>query len=252
MRVRLGAGLCGEFPLHRKLGRRPIQLPKLLRAFLRQLQRRILHGNLSLSHGLRRGHEGQLPRTEWRYLRKIRGRHLPARSQADIIYLHSYRFAEVSGDTVTWGSSIAVPYPVSIKNSLTANQILIRGGAPTIYLGDSSSSESEFSLNLANLKSGYTRTNIEIADGAKPDKIQHKRLRRHRPARREQQLQVRQRFGFYRFHIGKPRHKPGKLASVCKTALRRFGRVQHLDFRARSRCAWTTPIRLTSRATPPS
>lgn len=89
----------------------------------------------------------------------------------DTIYLHSYRFAEVSGDTVTWGSSIAVPYPVSIKNSLTANQILIRGGAPTIYLGDSSSSESEFSLNLANLKSGYTRTNIEIADGASQTKF---------------------------------------------------------------------------------
>lgn len=48
---------------------------------------------------------------------------------------------------------------------------MIRGGAPTIYLGDSSSSESEFSLNLANLKSGYTRTNIEIADGASQTKF---------------------------------------------------------------------------------
>lgn len=89
----------------------------------------------------------------------------------DTIYLHSYRFAEVSGDTVTWGSSISVPYPVSIKNSLTASQLLIRGGSPTIYLGDSAASESEFSLNLANLKSGYTHTNIEIADGARQTKF---------------------------------------------------------------------------------
>ena len=89
----------------------------------------------------------------------------------DTIYLHSYKLAEVSGDTVTWGSSIAVPYPVSIKNSLTANQILIRGGAPTIYLGDSAAAESEFSLNLTNLKAGYTPTNILVADGANQTKF---------------------------------------------------------------------------------
>lgn len=89
----------------------------------------------------------------------------------DTIYLHAYKFAEVSGDTVTWNDTVFVPYPVSIKNSLTANQLLIRGGSPTIYLGDSSSSESEFSLNLANLKSGYTHTNIEIADGASQTKF---------------------------------------------------------------------------------
>ncbi len=89
----------------------------------------------------------------------------------DTIYLYSYRIAEVSGDAVTWGSSIAVPYPVSIKNSLTANQLLIRGGSPTIYLGDSAASESEFSLNLTNLKAGYTYTNIAIADGARQTKF---------------------------------------------------------------------------------
>lgn len=89
----------------------------------------------------------------------------------DTIYLHAYRFAEVSGDTVTWNDTVFVPYPVSIKNSLTANQLLIRGGSPTIYLGDSAASESEFSLNLANLKSGYTHTNIEIADGASQTKF---------------------------------------------------------------------------------
>ena len=89
----------------------------------------------------------------------------------DTIYLHSYRFAEVSGDTVTWNDTVGVPYPVSIKNSLTANQLLIRGGSPTIYLGDSAASESEFSLNLTNLKAGYTYTNIEIADGARQTKF---------------------------------------------------------------------------------
>lgn len=90
----------------------------------------------------------------------------------DTIYLYSYRFAEVSGDTVTWNDTVNVPYPVSIKNSLTANQLLIRGGSPTIYLGDSAASESEFSLNLTNLKAGYTRTNIiEIADGARQTKF---------------------------------------------------------------------------------
>ena len=89
----------------------------------------------------------------------------------DTIYLYSYRLAEVSGDTVTWGNTINVPYPVNIKNSLTANQILIRGGAPTIYLGDSAAAESEFTLNLTNLKFGYTHTNIEIADGANQAKF---------------------------------------------------------------------------------
>ena len=89
----------------------------------------------------------------------------------DTIYLHAYKFAEVSGDTVTWNDTVFVPYPVSIKNSLTASQLLIRGGSPTIYLGDSAASESEFSLNLANLKSGYTHTNIEIADGARQTKF---------------------------------------------------------------------------------
>ena len=89
----------------------------------------------------------------------------------DTIYLHAYRFAEVSGDTVTWNDTVFVPYPVSIKNSLTANQLLIRGGSPTIYLGDSAASESEFSLNLTNLKAGYTHTNIEIADGARQTKF---------------------------------------------------------------------------------
>lgn len=89
----------------------------------------------------------------------------------DTIYLHAYKFAEVSGDTVTWNDTVFVPYPVSIKNSLTANQLLIRGGSPTIYLGDSAASESEFSLNLTNLKAGYTYTNIEIADGARQTKF---------------------------------------------------------------------------------
>lgn len=89
----------------------------------------------------------------------------------DTIYLYSYRFAEVSGDTVTWNDTVNVPYPVSIKNSLTANQLLIRGGSPTIYLGDSAASESEFSLNLTNLKAGYNSTNIEIADGARQTKF---------------------------------------------------------------------------------
>ncbi len=89
----------------------------------------------------------------------------------DTIYLYSYKFAEVSGDTVTWNDTVNVPYPVSIKNSLTANQLLIRGGSPTIYLGDSAASESEFSLNLTNLKAGYNSTNIEIADGARQTKF---------------------------------------------------------------------------------
>lgn len=89
----------------------------------------------------------------------------------DTIYLHAYKFAEVSGDTVTWNDTVFVPYPVSIKNSLTASQLLIRGGSPTIYLGDSAASESEFSLNLTNLKAGYTHTNIEIADGARQTKF---------------------------------------------------------------------------------
>lgn len=89
----------------------------------------------------------------------------------DTIYLHAYKFAEVSGDTVTWNDTVFVPYPVSIKNSLTASQLLIRGGSPTIYLGDSAASESEFSLNLTNLKAGYTHTNIEIADGASQTKF---------------------------------------------------------------------------------
>ncbi len=89
----------------------------------------------------------------------------------DTIYLYSYKFAEVSGDTFTWNDTVNVPYPVSIKNSLTANQLLIRGGSPTIYLGDSAASESEFSLNLTNLKAGYTHTNIEIADGARQTKF---------------------------------------------------------------------------------
>ncbi len=89
----------------------------------------------------------------------------------DTIYLHAYKFAEVSGDTVTWNDTVFVPYPVSIKNSLTASQLLIRGGSPTIYLGDSAASESEFSLNLTNLKAGYTHTNILVADGARQTKF---------------------------------------------------------------------------------
>ena len=87
------------------------------------------------------------------------------------IYLYSYMFADTSGDTVTWGSSVSVKYPVSIKNSLAAGQLLIRGGAPVIQLGDSSSAEGEFSLSLTNFKAGYTHTSILVADGARQTKF---------------------------------------------------------------------------------
>ena len=89
-----------------------------------------------------------------------------APSATDIIYFHSYRFATVEGETVTWGDVITLSYPISIKESTTNGGMLIRGGSPSFLLGSADSSSSTFAINTGTLKVGYASANFYIAEGA--------------------------------------------------------------------------------------
>ena len=89
-----------------------------------------------------------------------------APSATDIIYFHSYRFATVEGETVTWGDVITLSYPISIKESITNGGMLIRGGSPIFLLGSADSSSSTFTINTGALKVGYVNANFYIAEGA--------------------------------------------------------------------------------------
>lgn len=89
-----------------------------------------------------------------------------APSATDIIYFHSYKFATVEGDTVTWGDAITLSYPISIKESITNGGMLIRGGSPSFLLGSADSSSSTFAINTGTLKVGYVSANFYIAEGA--------------------------------------------------------------------------------------
>ena len=89
-----------------------------------------------------------------------------APSATDIIYFHSYKFATVEGDTVTWGDAITLSYPISIKESITNGGMLIRGGSPSFLLGSADSSSSTFAINTGTLKVGYVGANFYIAEGA--------------------------------------------------------------------------------------
>lgn len=89
-----------------------------------------------------------------------------APSATDIIYFHSYRFATVEGETVTWGNDNTLSYPINIKESITNGGMLIRGGSPSFLLGSADSSSSTFTINTGALKVGYVSANFYIAEGA--------------------------------------------------------------------------------------
>lgn len=89
-----------------------------------------------------------------------------APSATDIIYFHSYRFATVEGETVTWGKGTSLSYPINIKESITNGGMLIRGGSPSFLLGSADSSSSTFAINTGALKVGYVSANFYIAEGA--------------------------------------------------------------------------------------
>ena len=89
-----------------------------------------------------------------------------APSATDIIYFHSYRFATVEGETVTWGNDNTLSYPINIKESITNGGMLIRGGSPSFLLGSADSSSSTFTINTGALKVGYVGANFYIAEGA--------------------------------------------------------------------------------------
>ena len=89
-----------------------------------------------------------------------------APSATDIIYFHSYKFATVEGEKVTWGDAITLSYPISIKESITNGGMLIRGGSPSFLLGSADSSSSTFAINTGTLKVGYVSANFYIAEGA--------------------------------------------------------------------------------------
>ena len=89
-----------------------------------------------------------------------------APSATDIIYFHSYRFATVEGETVTWGNDNTLSYPINIKESITNGGMLIRGGSPSFLLGSAVSSSSTFAINTGTLKVGYIDANFYIAEGA--------------------------------------------------------------------------------------
>lgn len=89
-----------------------------------------------------------------------------APSATDIIYFHSYKFATVEGETVTWGKETSLSYPINIKESITNGGMLIRGGSPSFLLGSADSSSSTFAINTGALKVGYVSANFYIAEGA--------------------------------------------------------------------------------------
>ena len=89
-----------------------------------------------------------------------------APSATDIIYFHSYKFATVEGETVTWGNDNTLSYPINIKESITNGGMLIRGGSPSFLLGSADSSSSTFTINTGALKVGYVSANFYIAEGA--------------------------------------------------------------------------------------
>lgn len=89
-----------------------------------------------------------------------------APSATDIIYFHSYKFATVEGETVTWGKETSLSYPINIKESITNGGMLIRGGSPSFLLGSADSSSSTFAINTGTLKVGYVGANFYIAEGA--------------------------------------------------------------------------------------
>jgi|GEM_PF-781517 len=89
-----------------------------------------------------------------------------APSATDIIYFHSYKFATVEGETVTWGKETSLSYPINIKESITNGGMLIRGGSPSFLLGSADSSSSTFAINTGALKVGYVGANFYIAEGA--------------------------------------------------------------------------------------
>ena len=89
-----------------------------------------------------------------------------APSATDIIYFHSYKFATVEGETVTWGNDNTLSYPINIKESITNGGMLIRGGSPSFLLGSADSSSSTFAINTGALKVGYVSANFYIAEGA--------------------------------------------------------------------------------------